>query len=75
MYNKLLKFFLKMVSIKIFVCQESNQLEETHSREEKDLDEFYEASPTVKVLNMEMTTSCEGGQKCTSRPTTPTPQR
>lgn len=39
-------------------------------QDENELEEFHEASPTVKVLNMEMTTSCEGGQKC-SRPTTP----
>ncbi|XP_032454507.1 uncharacterized protein LOC100121582 isoform X3 [Nasonia vitripennis] len=39
-------------------------------QDENELEEFHEASPTVKVLNMEMTTSCEGRQKC-SRPTTP----
>ncbi|XP_024945217.1 uncharacterized protein LOC107272140 isoform X5 [Cephus cinctus] len=29
-----------------------------------------EASPTVKIMGMEMTASCEGGQRC-SRPSTP----
>lgn len=29
-----------------------------------------EQSPTIKVMGMEMTASCESGQKC-SRPTTP----
>ncbi|XP_025072974.1 uncharacterized protein LOC105422488 isoform X3 [Pogonomyrmex barbatus] len=42
---------------------------ESHSRESEELDAA-EQSPTVKVMGMEMTASCESGQKC-SRPTTP----
>ncbi|KAJ8678811.1 hypothetical protein QAD02_014598 [Eretmocerus hayati] len=37
---------------------------------DKELEEYHETSPTVKVVNMEMTASCEGGQM-RSRPTTP----
>ncbi|XP_077275390.1 RIC3 acetylcholine receptor chaperone isoform X2 [Temnothorax americanus] len=43
--------------------------QESHSREGEELD-VAEQSPTVKVMGMEMTASCESGQKC-SRPTTP----
>ncbi|XP_066588080.1 neurofilament medium polypeptide-like, partial [Prorops nasuta] len=45
------------------------------SKKDEDEDEFKKnedsQSPSVKVLGMEMTACCEGGQKCTSRPTTP----
>uniref|UniRef100_A0A348G6C0 Resistance to inhibitors of cholinesterase protein 3 n=1 Tax=Odontomachus monticola TaxID=613454 RepID=A0A348G6C0_ODOMO len=43
--------------------------QESHSKEGEELDAV-EQSPTVKVMGMEMTASCESGQKC-SRPTTP----
>nr|XP_012217604.1 PREDICTED: uncharacterized protein LOC105669305 isoform X2 [Linepithema humile] len=43
--------------------------QESPSREGEELDAA-EQSPTVKVMGMEMTASCESGQKC-SRPTTP----
>ncbi|RLU25912.1 hypothetical protein DMN91_002074 [Ooceraea biroi] len=43
--------------------------QESHSREGEEID-VAEHSPTVKVMGMEMTASCESGQKC-SRPTTP----
>ncbi|KYQ58743.1 hypothetical protein ALC60_02391 [Trachymyrmex zeteki] len=51
--------------------------QESHSKEDEELDvaldaalDAAEQSPTVKVMGMEMTASCESGQKC-SRPTTP----
>ncbi|XP_018396796.1 PREDICTED: uncharacterized protein LOC108775022 isoform X3 [Cyphomyrmex costatus] len=43
--------------------------QESHSKEDEELD-VAEQPPTVKVMGMEMTASCESGQKC-SRPTTP----
>lgn len=52
-----------------FVLQEDTADQESHSREGEEL-EIVEQSPTVKVMGMEMTASCESGQKC-SRPTTP----
>ena len=38
---------------------------------EYELEEIDESHGEVKVVGMEMTACCEGGQKC-SRPTTPT---
>ncbi|KAL6443055.1 hypothetical protein ACFW04_002796 [Cataglyphis niger] len=49
--------------------KEETTVLESHSREDEELDAV-EQSPTVKVMGMEMTASCESGQKC-SRPTTP----
>ncbi|CAL1688520.1 unnamed protein product [Lasius platythorax] len=49
--------------------KEDTTVPESHSREGEELDAV-EQSPTVKVMGMEMTASCESGQKC-SRPTTP----
>ncbi|XP_058793868.1 eukaryotic translation initiation factor 5B isoform X2 [Phymastichus coffea] len=46
------------------ICGE-DQLDKKYEKE------IYEATPTVKVVNMEMTATCEGGQRY-SRPTTPT---
>lgn len=49
--------------------QEDNASQESlHSKEDEELD--VEQSPTVKVMGMEMTASCESGQKY-NRPTTP----
>ncbi|XP_072751345.1 uncharacterized protein Ric-3 isoform X5 [Anoplolepis gracilipes] len=49
--------------------KEDTTVPESHSKEDEELDAV-EQSPTVKVMGMEMTASCESGQKC-SRPTTP----
>ncbi|XP_023287486.1 uncharacterized protein LOC111673866 isoform X2 [Orussus abietinus] len=43
---------------------------ELSSKEDTELEEIEESSPTVKVVGMEMTAACEGGQRG-SRPTTP----
>ncbi|XP_020278079.1 uncharacterized protein LOC109851907 isoform X4 [Pseudomyrmex gracilis] len=51
-------------------CKEDNTSQELHGKEDEELDVEAEQSPTVKVMGMEMTASCESGQKC-SRPTTP----
>lgn len=53
----------------VFNLQEDTADQESHSKEGEELDAV-EQSPTVKVMGMEMTASCESGQKC-SRPTTP----
>ncbi|XP_020278081.1 resistance to inhibitors of cholinesterase protein 3 isoform X5 [Pseudomyrmex gracilis] len=50
--------------------KEDNTSQELHGKEDEELDVEAEQSPTVKVMGMEMTASCESGQKC-SRPTTP----
>lgn len=52
-----------------FNLQEDTADQESRSGEGEELDAV-EQSPTVKVMGMEMTASCESGQKC-SRPTTP----
>lgn len=52
-----------------FNLQEDTTDQESRSGEGEELDAV-EQSPTVKVMGMEMTASCESGQKC-SRPTTP----
>ncbi|XP_014598357.1 PREDICTED: uncharacterized protein LOC106783893 isoform X2 [Polistes canadensis] len=49
--------------------KEDSTVQENYSNEDQEV-ESIEQSPTVKVMGMEMTASCEGGQKC-SRPTTP----
>lgn len=54
--------------------QESNTDEDQN---DKELEEYCETAPIVKVVNMEMTASCQGGQR-SNRPTTPiliNPQR
>ncbi|XP_011494457.1 PREDICTED: uncharacterized protein LOC105359541 [Ceratosolen solmsi marchali] len=52
------------------ILKEPNLLEKPCSQDEKDCEDSHELSSTIKVVNMEMTTSCEGGVKC-SRPSTP----
>ncbi|XP_014208687.1 uncharacterized protein LOC106639504 isoform X7 [Copidosoma floridanum] len=48
--------------------KESSISEETPDHVDKELEELHE-TPTVRVVNMEMTASCEGGRR--SRPSTP----
>lgn len=40
-----------------------NGIESHKEKDDKDIEDVDESSPTVKVVGMEMTTSCEGGQK------------
>ncbi|KAK2575165.1 hypothetical protein KPH14_002568 [Odynerus spinipes] len=49
--------------------KEDSTVQDSYSKEDEEVENI-EQSPTVKVMGMEMTASCEGGQKC-SRPTTP----
>lgn len=49
--------------------KEDSTVQNSYSKEDQEVENI-EQSPTVKVMGMEMTASCEGGQKC-SRPTTP----
>lgn len=62
------QLFIRLFNNNVVIYQDCNVTECTCDQE---LENVHESVPSVKVVNMEVTASGEGGQKL-SRPTTPT---